>query len=317
MESPETKKLVVDPNTRLTSPKKKVNFKLIFQTIAVLLFGAFVYTQFIDPETKINLEARVNKSNQEHAIMAEKVLPSNGIVIPVQWGNLGKQMTDTGIIDKDKFEELYSQRGSLNEESKQILYGENNGSIVINQENSGFMLNMLWGLGLGNKNPILENGPMVDSQYEGAGNFASTGGWTLSRGDAMEHYSKYNFITLTEEQQKLVEEMSKNIYRPCCNNPTYFPDCNHGMAMLALLELMASQGLEEQEMYAIALQVNAYWFPDTYITLAKYFEKQGIQWKDVNPKQILGKDYSSASGYMNILKQVDPEQGGGGGACGV
>ena len=117
------------------------------------------------------------------------------------------------------------------------------------QENSGTILNLLWAFGLANKNEILEKGPMMDKRYGGAENFASTGGWTLSKGDSMNHYSMHSFITLTPQQQSLVEKVSQNIYRPCCGNSTYFPDCNHGMAMLGLLELLASQGISENEMY--------------------------------------------------------------------
>lgn len=296
---------------------RKINLKLIFQVLAVLLFGSFVYAQFINPETKVNIQGKLQQKNTLSSGLQEKVLPTKGITIPIHWGNLGLQMIEKGIIDKDKFEELYQKRGGLNEEDKKLWTTEVHNPIIITQQNSGVILNLLWGLGLGNKNSILEQGPMNDSQYGGAANFASTGGWTLAKGDVMEYYSKYNLITLTPEQQKLVEEISQNIYRPCCNNSTYFPDCNHGMAMLGLLELMASQGIEEQEMYKIALQVNSYWFPDTYLTITKYFEKQGIDWKNVDPKQVLGKDFSSASGFQNIIKQVDPAQIEGGGGCGV
>ena len=144
---------------------------------------------------------------------------------------------------------------------KKLLYGKNNGHVAITAENSGMMLNMLWAFGLANKNPILENGPMMDPRYGGAENFASTGGWTLAKGNTMNHYSMHQFVTLTPEQQILVERVAKNIFRPCCKNSTYFPDCNHGMAMLGLLELMASQGATETDMYRISGEVNALWFP--------------------------------------------------------
>ena len=98
---------------------------------------------------------------------------------------------------------------------------------------------------------------MTDKQFGGADKFASTGGWSLSKGNAMDHYSRHNFVVLTQAQAELVERVSKNIYRPCCNNSTYFPDCNHGMAMLGLLELMASQNISEGQMYKIALSVNS------------------------------------------------------------
>ena len=159
---------------------------------------------------------------------------------------------------------------------------------------------------------------MSDPKYGGAGNFASTGGWTIARGDAMEHYSKYNFINLTPDQQSLVERVSQGIYRPCCGNSTYFPDCNHGMAMLGLLELMASQGISEKEMYKAALKVNSYWFPDTYLTIAKYLqEKKNISFDKADPKEILGREYSSGQGFQAILQQVAPPENRGGGSCGV
>jgi len=165
-------------------------------------------------------------------------------LLSLKWENLGMKMVEAGVIDAEKFPNFYNEK-----------------ELTINSDNAHTVLNTLWALGLSNKNSILENGPMMDKQYGSAGNFASTGGWTLSKGNAMDHYSMHSFITLTPEQQALVEQVAKNIYRPCCNNSTYFPDCNHGMAMLGLLELLASQGKKEAEMYKIAEEVNGYWFP--------------------------------------------------------
>ncbi len=189
------------------------------------------------------------------APMGEKAFALN-------WGNLGMKMMEAGVIDQEKFENLYQERGGLNEADKKLLYSARNKNLIITPENSHMMLNMLWALGLGNKNPILENGPMMDPRYGGAANFASTGGWILAKGNAMDHYSMHEFIKLTPEEQGLVEKVAKNIYRPCCSNPAYFPDCNHGMAMLGLLEMMASQGAAEEEMYKLATEVNTLWFPE-------------------------------------------------------
>ena len=249
--------------------------------------------------------------------LEEKVLPSEGIVLPVRWGDLGANMVSAGVIDGEKFEALYADRGGMDEETRSLLYGENNGNLRITLENSGTILNLLWALGLGTKNDILETGPMRDPRYGGAGRFASTGGWTLAEGDAMNHYSRHAFIVLTPEQQELVERVGKNIYRPCCNNPTHFPDCNHGMAMLGLLELMASQGVSEKEMYKVALQVNAYWFPDTYLTIAQYLASNGMDWETADPKELLGAKYSSGSGYRQILSQVTVPVQRSGGSCGI
>lgn len=256
----------------------------------------------------------------------EIIAPDKGVELPVIWGDFGKRMVETGVIDKKKFESIYSGRGGLSEDDKKLLYGDSNGKLTINRDNAGFILNLLWGLGLGNKNEILEKGPMVNYDGEAgspaealakAGRFASTGGWSIAVGNPMDHYSHHNFINLTKEQQKKVEDVSKNIYRPCCGNSTYFPDCNHGMAMLGLLELMASQGVSEQDMYKYALVVNSYWFPDTYVTIARYFKMRGVNWSEVDQKEVLGNDFSSAYGIQRVAAEVGPEESAGGGSCGV
>lgn len=303
------------------------------QTEILLLFLAgivaliYVYETFIGNNyQKLAVKSDKTAKNLEENYSL-KVAPENGVVLPARWGDLGVQMTDTGVIDKIKFEEMYDKRGGLSEEERKLLEGMDNGYLKITPENSGFVLNLLWALGLGNKNEILEKGPMSDKKYGGAENFASTGGWTLARNpvgeqapyraSAMDHYSKHRFIALTPEQQALVEKVSKGIFRPCCGNSTYFPDCNHGMAMLGLLELMASQGVSEDEMYKVALAVNSYWLPDTYITIAKYLDSQGKDWSSADPKEILGFDYSSGAGFQKIKSKVENSGGGGGGSCGV
>lgn len=250
-------------------------------------------------------------------LMAGALVPREGIVLPVRWEDLGSRMLSVGVIDKEKFYSLYAERGGLNAEEKNMLENDRNGLIKVTEKNSGFLLNLFWGLGLGNKNAILETGPMHDPRFGGAGNFASTGGWTLARGEAMSHYSMHPLVILTPAQQITVERVSGNIYRPCCNNPTNFPDCNHGMAMLGLLELMASQGISEEEMYRVALQVNAYWFPENYLTIAQYLAGKGIEWERANPKEILGADYSSSLGYKQILNQVTVPVRKDGGSCGA
>lgn len=194
---------------------------------------------------------------------------------------------------------------------------------VINEtkfELASTTLNLLWALGLSNKNPILEKGPMTDPSYGGADRFASTGGWTLSVGNAMSHYSMHNFIGLTAEQQALVERVSKNIFRPCCGNSAYFPDCNHGMAMLGLLELMASRGSGEEEMYDEALKANISWFPDMYANIEAYLAQQGknigLPAGGASAKEVLSAEFSSAAGYQRVVEALKPAQDSGS-SCGV
>jgi len=300
----------------------------------LILAGVWVYTAKLKPTRQSGVSVfsgNVPVANQVANQVAQKtvapiagleesVTPSVGVVLPATWGDLGLKLVNAGVIDEAKFKAIYEQRGTFSNENKNLLLGTNNGKLKITKENSGYLLNLLWALGLSNKNDILDTGEMVNKSYGGAGNFASTGGWTISKGKAMDHYSKYKFLTLTAAQQALVDKISRGIFRPCCGNSTHFPDCNHGMAMLGLLELMASQGASEQAMWNAALTVNSYWFPDTYLTIATFMNNTGVEWKDVNPMEMLGSNYSSSKGYARIAAQTPmPQQAGAssGGGCGI
>lgn len=280
---------------------------------AVIIAGAWVYTAGLKAGT-VQQKANIASSQQktEQSALEEAVLP-------VSWGDLGTKLVSAGVIDADKLKAIYEQRGAFTEEHKNLLLGKNDGKLKITRDNAGYLLNLFWALGLGSKNPILEKGEMMNPAYGGAQNFASTGGWTISKDSPMNHYSRHTFFSLTAEQQTLVNKVSSGIYRPCCNNSTHFPDCNHGMAMLGLLELMASQGASEQDMWKMALAVNSYWFPETYLTIATYLKNNSVEWKDVNPREILGINYSSASGYAKISSQVilPSRQQSGGSGCGI
>jgi len=295
-------------------------YTVVLFVFLVIFFYFFEINLTIKPRSFNNTSGNDTVSQgRTDGELISSVLPKDGVVLPIKWGNIGKKMVDAGVIDSDKFSKAMGKSiDQLSNEEKELLLGSKNESIRMTQENSRFILNLLWAFGLANKNPILEKGPMQDPKYGGAERFASTGGWTVSKENAMNYFSKYELAILDDRQQAIVERVSKKIYRPCCGNATYFPDCNHGMAMLGLLELMAANGASEQEMYSTALKVNSLWFPETYVTIAKYFEKKGVKWDNVNAEEILGSAYSSASGYRQIAQEVNPPKiQGNGGGCGV
>ena len=291
--------------------------------LSIIAAGAFIAlaVQYGPPDRSAGAAAQVDTQAQ----LQESVLPSSGVELPITWGDLGAKLVEVGAIDPAKMAALYKDRGGFPPEYQKMLEKNADRKIVITNWNAGYLLNLFWALGLANSNPILEDeNEMMNPAYKGAGNFASTGGWTLAKGPstgsgqatAMSHYNMHQLITLTSGQQALVDRISRNIYRPCCGNSTHFPDCNHGMAMLGLLELMAAQGAGEHDMYRTALAVNSYWFPETYLTIATYMRQKGIAWENVSPKEVLGREYSSASGYTRVSsKVVQPPQGGNGGGC--
>src|SRR3989344_3841345 len=204
-----------------------------------MLSIAFIYKVENNPaQTQVANNTSFENRTRQISADEEVVLPSGGVALPVIWGDLGSKLVSVGAIDADKFRALYDQREAFSYEYKNLLFGKTDGKLKITNENAGYLLNLFWALGLASKNPILESGEMTNPAYGGAGNFASTGGWTIAQGNAMNHYSRHKFFDLTPEQQALVDKVSRGIYRPCCGNSTHFPDCNHGMAMLGLLELM-------------------------------------------------------------------------------
>jgi hypothetical protein len=298
--------------------KKSGNGILVGSVIISAAMLIFAGMQWYLAKTAARVVApAVQAGAMDTASLQEEVTPSQGVTLPATWGDLGKRMVDAGVIDEAQFKVLYLQRGGLPQDIQALLDESNNGQITINTENSGMILNLLWAFGMSNKNPILDAGPMQDPQYGGAGGFASTGGWTLAKGNAMDYYSKLDLVPLTADEQSLVDTVAKNIYRPCCGNSAYFPDCNHGMAMLGLLELMASQGATADEMYKAALAVNSYWFPENYLTIAGYLQGKGITWGAVKPQDLLAANFSSAAGYQQIVARAQSAVSASPGGCGV
>ncbi len=285
---------------------------------ALILAGTWVYTTGLKGTGNQQKTYKETAQVVQISALEEKVLPSDGVILPVSWGDLGIKLVSVGVIDADKFKSIYDQRSAFTDEYKNLLLGQSNGNLKITNDNAGYLLNLFWALGLASKNPVLDSGEMKNPAYGGAENFASTGGWTIAKGNPMDHYSHHELFTLTSAEQALVDKVSRGIYRPCCGNSTHFPDCNHGMAMLGLLELLASQGVSEEGMWKAALAVNSYWFPDTYLTIATYLKNKGVDWQDVSPEEILGMNYSSVSGYRRVASQVvEPREQRGGNGCGV
>ena len=256
------------------------------------------------------------------ASLAEQVNPPDGYDLGVAYRNLGPQVLEAGGIDYSAFVTLYESNGRpLTEEQIEILTKGADKPIVINAENAHFLLNFFWAVGLVNTNPILTEGPITQNSAGQVERSASTGGWTLGTKPVTELFASQVLISLTPEQQARVEEAAALIYRPCCNNPTLFPDCNHGMAMLGLLELMASQGASLEEMLQAAKYVNAFWFPQQALETAIFLEStQKTSFRNADPALIVGKEMHSGSGFAAVHQYLQTngllaQTPGGGSSC--
>lgn len=271
----------------------------------------------------VSSAAGSESDKMDFAALMEQVNPLEGYRLPVRYGDLGPRLLESGVINYDAFTAVYENAGDpLTQPQIEILKRGSNEPIVITPENAHFLLNFFWAVGLVNQNPILTEGPITQYSNGQIDRFASTGGWTLGTKPVKELFASTDLISLTSEQQARVEEVASSVYRPCCNNPTIFPDCNHGMAMLGLLELLASQGANVEGMFTAAKYVNAYWFPQQALMTAVYLKaNQNVDFAQAAPRLVTGKDFFSASGAGQVYASLQssgllPQTPGNGGSCG-
>lgn len=295
---------------------KNSNLYLIIGIISILFISGYLFalnSKTPESSVKENNSATLADAYQKQikdintAALYAQVVPPEDIAFPGTWKNIGPQLTSSGVIDLEKFRTLYESSGRpLTEEQITFFTEGSNETIYMTPENGQFILNTLWALGLVNKNNILSEGLIGQYTKKGqAGNLASTGGWSLGTKPGGELLNSAEIIKLTPEQQAIVERVASNSYRPCCNNPTSFPDCNHGAAALGLAELLASQGATEEQIMEAIKAANGIWFSRQYLELAVYFKvTEGKDWKDVDPRVIVSQKYSSSSGWGKMHKEL-------------
>lgn len=244
--------------------------------------------------------------------------------LPVVLGDIGSRLIEAGVIDRSRFIETYAAAGKpLTDAQLAILDQSHSETVVIDQANSYFLLNLFWAFGLVNQNPILTEGAMVTKSDGRIENFASTGGWTLAIKPITELYASIPLVPLSADRQARMNEVANAVHRPCCNNSTAFPDCNHGMAMLGLLELMAAQDATVDDMREAAKFVNAFWFPQQMAEIATLLKvTEGIDYANAEARLVVSANYSSSSGFQAIHRWlVDnghlSQPASGGNQCGV
>ena len=247
-------------------------------------------------------------STSETDQLVGAVFPDDGVTLDVSWGDIPQRLVQEGVIDVEKFAAAAEAAGSpLTPDQLALLTEGSDEPLTMDASNAYFLLDMLWALGLANKNAIITEGPMADRGWDQAGNYASTGGWTLGVEPGPKYLASLELIRLTPEQQAVLDEVAFNSYRPCCGNMTAFPDCNHGMAALALAELMASQGASADEIFQALKEISPFWYPNQYYQLALYFDSQEQEWDDVDARLVMGGDYSSAQGSQQVSDWLQQE----------
>lgn len=222
--------------------------------------------------------------------------------LSVRYGDLGPKLLTAGAIDLDRLDRALDGQGMpLSEAQRAILQEGRDDFIEIDRRNGLFLLNLFWALGLTNQNPILTQGPMTSTGLTQVGRFASTAGWRLGAKASNELFASIPLVTLTAEEQERLARVAHAVYRPCCDNPTDFPDCNHGMAMLGMLTVLAAAGADEEEMFEAAAAANRVWYPQQYRELGTYFSAtNGSRLGDVAPRRLVDRGVASRRGYQRV-----------------
>lgn len=256
------------------------------------------------------------------AVLAERF---DAYRLPVRYGDLGPKLLEAGVIDVGRLVAQLSGQGMPPTEAQLALLreGGKGDGIRIDRQNALFLLDFFWALGLANRNPILTEGPMMRYGEDQVVRFASTGGWRLGAKPVVELYGSAPLVPLTDAQLQRLERVAREVYRPCCDNPTYFPDCNHGMAMLGMLTMMAAADADEAAMFEAAAAANAAWYPQPYGELAVWFDAvDGTPIDDVEPRRLVSSEIASGSGYRKVRQALagagllaPATRGGGVSAC--
>ena len=289
-----------------------------------------------------------NAINQ--AILYAQVTPQAGYTLPFKWGDSIRKLIQAGALNVSNLTIiLNNSHQPLTFSEKEILNGTYSGYIQFNSTNTEFVQIVLWGLGINNNNTIITKGPIINastpyansinanstlkqqlnqnitnqnitSQWVASHYFASTGGYgpigKLQMG-------MLNVINLTPLEQGEMYDVATHSYRPCCDNPTAFPDCNHGAAALGLIELLASQGANQTQMFSAVQYFYQYQFPQQFAEIAAYFDSQGMNYSQVNSSTVMGFNFSSYSGFSNVNQYLQKNgilqqlSGSSGASCGA
>ncbi len=230
------------------------------------------------------------------SLLVSEVVQPNGVPLPpVRFGNTVEKLVQASALNASAVRQAMNNSGEqFTSYEANILSGnqQTENLLILNSSDHSFILNVLWAIGINNNNAILNYGPVVvkGNPY----NYASTGGYAalgkLSLGGI-------DLLSLTPEEQVIAEQVATNTYRPCCDNPAAFPDCNHGAAALGLIELMSSQGFNSTTIYGALKNFESFYFPQNFIYEALfYFASQGLTWNQVPGDQALSLHFATLTG---------------------
>lgn len=269
---------------------------------AGLVFCELVFTGQIAAHAKVKAKRHAKAKTYPLFDQATaSVIPATGYQSQISLKDSIVRLVSNGAVDREKFLALQQYNGTYPPELRTVLDKPNAKPIRLTRENANHYVNLLWPAGLSNRLDANKESPLNGPDWQ---NFASTGGWTLGKEpNGGSYFNKFPIIEIKPEAEALAARVAKSTFRPCCNNSTFFQDCNHGSALFGVLQLGAAQGLREEELYQEALAFNSFWFPDYYIKTALYLKVAGkTEWRDVDAKAVMGPDFSAGGPWQQNVR---------------
>src|SRR3989344_4230260 len=112
----ENQKQVIETTEPPQQPKKNWILSASILASALILAGALVYTNDREIGGLSQKASVADVHTADISALEEDVLPSDGVILPVVWGDLGAKLSSVGAIDADALVAIYNQRGAFPDE---------------------------------------------------------------------------------------------------------------------------------------------------------------------------------------------------------
>jgi hypothetical protein len=279
------------------SKHKLIDRKMIVAAIfGMAFFVMMIVPAFIGGEepgagVKISKAQHMAHPPIDIPALTNTINPPAGFTLPIQYGQVGPNLIQAGVIDAASFRRYFQQNGvSLPDQEMEWLIRGGQEPIIINSRNASFLLTLFWGIGVSNQNPVLNQTSIQNANS-----------WTLGQKSGEDLFSKKSFFTLSAEQQSRLEKIAQTAYQPCSEAPVLAPDNKYSLAALGLLEWMASQNTSPDIMLTALKQVNAFWFPEQTLEQGLFFVATQLKdYATIDPKTLASRAYFSATGFGQV-----------------
>jgi hypothetical protein len=274
-----------------TNRKAVVAVILGLAFFAMMIIPAFIGGEEPGAGVKISKAQHMAHPPIDISALTQAINPPAGYTLPIQYGQVGPNLIQAGVIDVAAFRRYFQQNGlAVPDLEIETLIRGGQEPVVIHSRNATFLLTLFWGIGFANQNPILSRASDLIMKS-----------WTLGQKPGEELFARKALFPLTSEQQARLEKIAQAAYRPCSDTSTLTPDSKFSLATLGLLEWLSSQNASTETMLTALKQVNAFWFPQQTLEQALFFVATQLkEYGNIDAQTLVSRAYFSATGFGQV-----------------